>query len=77
MAKPGYDENYSLLLKMFPGRISISVKEAAQALGVAESTIRTAISRVRNPFPARRLTSGKIVISIPQLARWLCSEERS
>lgn len=63
-----------MLRKKFPDQIAISVKDAALIMDVAESTIRAAINRKVKPLPARKLTSGKIVISIPGFASWLSSE---
>ena len=69
-----YNETVAMLRKFFPEQIAISVKEAAKALHVSEGTIRNAISRKVKPLPARHLTNGRILISIPSLASWLSSE---
>lgn len=71
MEKQGYREALGFLSDKFPDKVAISIKEAAQALNTGESTIRDAIKRRRDPFPAKKV-GGRIVIPITQLARWLC-----
>lgn len=74
MEKQDYRINYELLLKMFPDRVTISTGEAANVLGCAESSVRAAIKRVRDPLPAQKVGKSKWVISIPSFARWLSSQ---
>lgn len=71
MEKKGYRESLAFLVDKFPDQSAISVKEAAKTLNMSESTIRDAIKRRRDPFPAKKV-GGRIVIPIPQLARWMC-----
>ena len=74
MEKADYRINYELLLKMFPERVSITTKEAAKVLGCADRTVRSAITRCRNPLPAQKLGKNMWAISIPSLARWLSTQ---
>lgn len=71
MEKQGYREALGFLVDKFPNKVAISVKEAAQTLDMSESTIRDAIKRRRDPFPAKKV-GGRVVIPITQLARWMC-----
>lgn len=74
MEKQDYRINYELLLQKFPGRVSISTKEAATVMGCADRTVRSAITRARNPLPAQKLGRNLYVISIASFARWLSSQ---
>ena len=74
MEKQDYRINYEMLLKKFPDRAAINTKEAAAVLGCADRTIRSAITRVRNPLPAQKIGKNMWVIPIPSLARWLSSQ---
>lgn len=71
MEKQGYRENLEFLVDKFPDKSAISIKEAAKTLDMSESTIRDAIKRRMNPFPAKKV-GGRVIIPIPQLARWMC-----
>lgn len=59
--------------------LALTVKEAAQALGVSESTIYWLV--YRNEIPHRRINArgkkskGKILIPRAALERWLMGEE--
>lgn len=70
MEKPGYRENYELLKELFPGKLAITVQEAARVMNSDIKTIYAAVRLVRNPLPAQKLC-GKLVIPIPGFARWL------
>lgn len=70
MEKEGYRENLELLRETFPGRGAITVKEAAEFLGAALSTVYSAMERRRNPLPSQHL-DGKKLIPIVPFARWL------
>lgn len=74
MEKQDYRINYEMLLKKFPDRAAINTKEAAAVLGCADRTIRSAITRTRNPLPAQKLGKNMWVIPIPSFARWLSSQ---
>ena len=63
MEKEGYRETLAFLSGLYPGKVCLTVKETADAMG---SNIC-----VRNPLPSKKL-NGKIVIPIPALARWMC-----
>lgn len=74
MEKQDYRINYELLLKKFPNRVSISTKEAAEVMGCSDRTVRTAITRAKNPLPAQKLGKSLWAISIPSFARWLSTQ---
>ena len=71
MEKQGYRETLAFLEERYPGRLTLTVKETADALGANIGTVYDAVKRKRNPLPSQRL-AGKIVIPIPKLASWLC-----
>lgn len=71
MEKQGYREALERLDQRFPQKVAISVKEAAEALGVSEDIVRENIKKVRNPLPSKRI-GGRVIIPITQLARWMC-----
>ena len=72
----GYREALELLRELYPGRCTLKVPEAAKALGVHIQTITAAITRKKNPLPARNISAGSryrsYVIPITALARWQC-----
>ena len=74
MEKPDYRINYEMLLKMFPDRVAINTKEVATVIGCADSTVRAAIKRTRNPLPAQKIGKNMWAIPIPSFARWLSSQ---
>lgn len=76
MERAGYRENLALITSLFPGRITLKVKEVAKVMSVCENTVRQAISRRDDPLPSQKLVSGRIVIPIPQLARWMSGKRR-
>jgi excisionase family DNA binding protein len=71
MEKQGYRETLAFLTDKFPDKAAISIKEAANTLDMSESTIRDAIKTGKDHFPAKKV-GGRVVIPIPQLARWMC-----
>lgn len=71
MEKQGFRENIEMISTLYPGRLTLSVNEVAAIMAVDTKTVYSAINRTYNPLPAKRLTKGKIVISVPLLARWL------
>lgn len=71
MEKQGYREALEMLSINYPGRLSLSVKEVADATDTTIGAVYDAIHRVRNPLPTSRLGRNKIIIPIPALARWL------
>lgn len=71
MEKKGYRDALDMLREMFPGRVAITVKDAATVLGANTCTVYEAIKRKYNPLPSKK-AAGKIVIPIPALASWLC-----
>jgi excisionase family DNA binding protein len=72
MERAGYRETLGFLMELYPGKAGISVKEAASALGVHETTIYDSMKTQRiEPLPHKKV-GGKVVIPIPALARWMC-----
>lgn len=71
MEKYGYREMYEQLQTLFPGRAAISPKEAASVMGCDVRTVYTAMRRVNNPLPNRAISKKKVVIPVPQFAKWL------
>ena len=71
MEKKGYRDALEMLKEMFPGVVSITVKEAAQVLGTSTCTVYEAVKRKYNAIPSKKV-AGKIVIPIPAFASWLC-----
>ena len=71
MEKSGYREMLELLTTTFPGKITITPKEAATVMNANIKTVYSAINRVKNPLPAKTL-AGKIIIPITAFAQWLC-----
>ena len=71
MEKQDYRVNRDLLVDMFPGRATISVKEAAEVLDSNINTVYAATKRRKDPLPSKKLC-GKTVIPIAGFARWMC-----
>ena len=71
MEKKGYRDTLELHRDQFPGKMTLSVKEAAGVMGVNICTVYEAVKRKYNPLPSKKL-AGKIVIPMPALASWLC-----
>lgn len=71
MEKQGYREILETLRERFPGKVTITIQEAAEALGIDVRAIYSAMNRVRNPLPVKRITKRRIVIPIASLARYL------
>lgn len=71
MEKAGYRENLEVLLEQFPGKVTISPKEAAMAMHVDVRTVYSAMRRVRDPLPHQNITAKRVVIPIAGLAKWL------
>lgn len=71
MEKQGYRETLEMLMALFPGKATISPREAAQVLCVDIRTIRSALNRVNNPIPSKKMSGKKILIPIAQFAKWL------
>lgn len=72
MEREGYRESLGFLKEMYPGRAGISVKEAADLLGVHITTVYDSMRTQRKePLPHKKL-GGRVVIPIPALARWMC-----
>ena len=74
MEKIDYRENLELLREMFPGKLSLSVPEAASVMGLDVKTVYNAVSRRYNPLPCMKVGEKRILIPIPGLARWMCGK---
>lgn len=72
--KTDYREQLQLLRDLFPGKISLTVDEAAQALGRDRKTITALIERRVDPLPAQDISAGsknkRYIIPMTALARW-------
>ena len=76
MEKQGYREQLELLLKMFPCRAVLTVREVAQVMSCDPRTVRATILRKQNPLPARNVASegskkAVYVVPVTAFARWL------
>lgn len=70
MEKQGYRELLKQFQMLYPGRVTITVKEAARCMSASERAVRDAIKRSKNPLPSCRL-GGRVLIPIASFARWL------
>ena len=70
MEKQGYRELLEQFQTLFPGKATITVKEAARCMSASERAVRDAIKRRDNPLPSCRL-GGRVLIPIASFARWL------
>lgn len=72
--KKDYRDQLALISAVFPGRINVSVAEAAKALGIDRRTVKALIERKVDPLPATRIGRGKVnttyIIPIAALARF-------
>lgn len=73
--KEKWKETLEVLRETFPGRLSISVKEAATVLGVDSDTIYEAIRNKTKTLPYQRVSKKKIIIPVVGLAKWLSARE--
>ncbi len=71
MEKKDYRATLELLTEMFPGKMTITPKEAAAVMGADVDTVYAALKKQYNPLPSRKLTKKKIVIPLTGFARWL------
>ena len=71
MEKEGYRETLAMLMEMYPGRAARPPHSASEPSDPNIGTIYDATKRVKNPLPSKKL-SGKLIIPIPALARWMC-----
>ena len=71
MERQGYREELGLLMQMFPGKVTLSVKEAAAAMGASPDAVYDAIKRKKDPVPHKSVGKNRIVIPIAVFARWL------
>lgn len=69
--KEGYREVAARLYELFPGRVALTRKETAQALGCSERTVQRYTG-----IPCMK-TSGMVRYPIDGLARWLVKEARA
>ncbi len=61
-----------ILMKLYPGRVLLSVDETATACGLAPGTIRTRLSRRTFPV-AHRKSGDKTLFHIDAVARYIDS----
>lgn len=73
--KEKWKETLEILRETFPGRLSISVREAARVLGVDSDTIYEAIRNKTKTLPYQRISEKKIIIPMVGLAKWLSANE--
>jgi excisionase family DNA binding protein len=68
--KVNFREQLGLLNDLFPGKITLTVSEAASVLGVDRRTVRAMIERKYNPLPAQIVgkTNNKTRYIIPKTA---------
>ena len=70
--KVNYRDQLEALRDIFPGRVSVTVPEAAKAVGACTKTISREIDA--GHLPATTIGNGKInkryIIAISALARW-------
>lgn len=70
--KQGYRESIARIDTLFPGRLSLTVAECAQAVGCSAKTIRNEIAARR--LQARDVGAGKknnsYRVNVETLARW-------
>lgn len=68
--KANYREQLALINDLYPDKITLTVPEAAQVLGVDRRTVRAMIERKCNPLPAQIVgkTNNKIRYLIPKTA---------
>lgn len=59
-----------LLMKLYPGRVLLSVDETAHACGLAPGTIRTRLSRKSFPV-AHRKAGDKTLFHIEAVAKYI------
>ncbi len=76
MADEAYKETLSQILTLFPGKLSITVCEAAKILSCGKTTLYEMANDPKCDFPFLRI-GGKITISIPSLARWMTNHSAS
>ena len=70
MEKSGYREQLELLKELFPGKVAISVRQAAQVLGCDVHTAYSSVNRSKDPLPTKKI-GGKLVVPISLFANWL------
>lgn len=74
MEKKDYRANLEMLGTLFPGKATITPKEAAAVMGANVNTVYDAMKKKYYPLPSNRLSAKKIVIPIAGFARWLCGK---
>ncbi len=68
--KEHYREQLALINSQYPDKVTLTVAEVADILGVCPRTVKAMIERKRNPLPAQNISTGnkqKIYI-IPKTA---------
>lgn len=77
MDREKHKETLEILRETFPGKLSISVKEAAMVMGVDPDTIYEAIRNKTKTFPYQKVSAKKIIIPLVGLSKWLAAHEQS
>ena len=72
MELKGYRENLEYLQSLFPDVFALNVAQTAKALGVDARTIYNSFENVNDPLPRKIIGKNRIVIPIPELARYMC-----
>ena len=71
MEKADYRESLEMLKERFPDRVTISLQETANVLGVNIKTVYSARERVKNPLPSIQIAKNRYVVPITSLAKWM------
>ena len=70
--KQGYREQFERLAEIYPGKITLSLTEAASALGIDKRTVMVMIDKKK--LPATDISTGKknkrYIIPITAIARF-------
>lgn len=72
MVVAGYYEQLELIKEKFPDKVTLTVQECADLMGIDRKTAYSMTKRVKDPLPAKKIGTKKILVPIPSLARWLC-----
>lgn len=73
--KDGYREQLELILELYPGRVSLTVGEAAKILHCDARAVKAAIMRKVDPLPAQNIAKSgamnkRYMIPVTALAKW-------
>ena len=66
-----YKNIVAMILEKYPGKVTLTVRETAEVMSCAKSTVYKFIGDDKKPLPT--LKNCKAVrVPIPALARWMC-----